>query len=133
MRTDLSNRYIKKSPKAAGKRLKRVGIEALQICLEEFVSQRGVRVKVGQQSVFFKHCKGMDFEGKKPCSSQHISEAEARLLRDLGLTRGRWVQWFSGLPLATSPTLKSSVAEKEVWPPCPPLYDSPFIFQASKP
>ena len=72
----------------------------------------------------------MDSNGKKSCSSRYIKDAEGSLLRDMGLIRDRWVQWFSSLLNTKSPTLDPSIIEElGVWPPCTPLDDLPSIFE----
>ena len=111
MRADPGNSNLRKSLKTAGKRLKRVRIEAVQRFFEKFVSQLEVRIKDSDQASFYKHLKGMDFEGKKPCSSHYIKDAEGSLLRDMGLIRNRWVQWFSTLLNTKSPALHPNIVE----------------------
>ena len=85
------------SLKSAEKCLKRVRIEAGQRCSERFVSQLEARIKDGDQSGFYEHLRETNFKGKKSCSSQYTKDAEGSLLRDMGLIRDRWVQWFSSL------------------------------------
>ena len=109
---DPSNGNLRKPVKAAGKRLKRVRIEAVQRFLMEFDSQLGVRSKDGDQSGVFKHPNGMDFEGKKSCSSHYIKDTESRLPRDMEFIRDRWVQWFSSLLNKKSPTFDPRIVEK---------------------
>ena len=90
-------------------------------------------IKDGDQSGYYKHLKGMDFEGKKSCSSQYINDAEGSLPRDMGLIRDRWVQWFSSLLNTKSPTLGLSIAEKlKVWTPCTPIDDLPPMFEVEE-
>ena len=47
LRTDQGNSNLRRTLKAAEKRLKRVRFEAVQILFEEFVSQLEVRIKDG--------------------------------------------------------------------------------------
>lgn len=61
MRANASYSNLKKPLKQAGKHLKRVGIEAVQVCFEEFVSQLEFGIKDGDSSVFHKHRKRMHF------------------------------------------------------------------------
>ena len=84
----------------------------MQRFFEKFVSQLEVRIKDSDQASFYKHLKGMDFEGKKPCSSHYIKDAEGSLLRDMGLIRNRWVQWFSTLLNTKSPALDPNIVEE---------------------
>ena len=51
-----------------------------------------MRIKDGDQSGFYKHLKGMDFEGKTSCSSECIKYAEGSWLRDMGIIPDWWVQ-----------------------------------------
>lgn len=73
LRADPGSSNFRRSLKKAGRRLKRVRIEDVQISFEEFVSQLEgqleVRIKDGDRAGFFMHLKGMDFEMKESCSS----------------------------------------------------------------
>ena len=64
LRADPGNSNLRKSLKTAGKRHKRVRIEAVQRFFGEFVSRLEVRIKDSDQAGFYKHLKGMDFEVK---------------------------------------------------------------------
>ena len=82
LRTDQGNSNLRRTLKAAEKRLKRVRFEAVQILFEEFVSQLEVRIKDGDQTSFYKHLNGMDLEGRRSCSVQYMKDEEGKLLRD---------------------------------------------------
>ena len=92
MRADPGSSNLRRNLKAAGKHLKRVRFEAVQWLFEKFVSQLRVRIKDGDQAGFYKHLKGMDLEVRRSCSVQYIKDEEGRLLRDMGLIRGWWMQ-----------------------------------------
>ena len=79
---------------AAAKRLGCVRFEALQRFFQDFVGQLEVRIEDGDQAGFNKHPKRTDLEGKRSFSVQYIKDAEDRLVRDMGLIRDRWVEWF---------------------------------------
>ena len=67
------------------------------------------------------------------CSVQYIKGEEGRQLRDNGLIRDRWVQWFTTLLSAKSPALDLNIVESlKVWPLCIPLDDLPFIFEVEE-
>ena len=60
----------------------------------------------------------------------YIKDAEGASLRDMGLIRDRWVQWFSSLLKTKLSTLDPGIVEElKVWPPCTPLDDLPSIFE----
>ena len=101
-----------KSLKAAGKRLKLVGVEVVQRFSEELVSQLEVRIKDGDQSGFYKHFKGMYFEAKESCRSQYIKAAESSLVRDSGLIGDRWLQGCRSSYNTRSPALDPGIVEE---------------------
>ena len=112
LRADPGSSNLRKNLKAAGKRLKSVRFEAVQRFFEEFISQVEVRIKDGDQAGFHKHLKGMDLEGRRLCSVQHIKDEKGRQIRDMGPIRGQWVQWFSTLINTMSPALDLNIVEE---------------------
>ena len=81
-RADPGNSNLKRTLKAAQKRLKRVRCEAIQRSSRNSLSQLEVCIKDGNQAGFYKQLKGMDLEGSRSCSVQYIKDEEGRLLRD---------------------------------------------------
>ena len=72
-RADPGNSNLRRTLKAAGKRLKRVRIEAMRRFFEELFSQFEVRIKDGSGR-FYKYLKRTDFKGKILCSFQYIKD-----------------------------------------------------------
>ena len=127
------NSNLKSTLEAAGKRPERVRFEAMQRLFDEFASHRQVRIKDGDQAGFCKYIKGMDHEGRRLCSVQYVNDEGGALLLYMGLTRDRWVPWFSTLVVTTSPALHlDNVEELKVWPSCIHLDDFPSISEVAE-
>ena len=54
----------------------------------------------------------MDVAGKRTFNSQYIRDEEGRLLRDIGLSRDRWVRWFYKLLNTKSPALDPTITDE---------------------
>ena len=125
-----NDRGLRRALKATTKQLKRTWAEAVERFFEDYVSQIKGRIRVGDQSGFYKHLKGMDVEGKRTFNSQYIKDEEGRLLQDNALIRERWVRWFHKLHNTKLPTLDPSIVdEPKQWPPCRPLDDVPSRYE----
>ena len=94
LRADPDNVKLRRTLTAAAKRLECVRFEAVQRFFQDLVSQLEVHIKDGDQAGFNKHLKRTDLERRRSCSVQYIKDAEDRLVRDMGLIRDRWVEWF---------------------------------------
>ena len=101
----------------------------MQRFVEELVSQLKVHIKDDNLSGLYRHLKGVESEGKQPCSSQNTKDAKD-LLVDMELVRGQWVQCFSVFLITKSPMLDANIADEfKVWPSCIPLDYLPSVFE----
>ncbi|CAM9578524.1 unnamed protein product, partial [Sphacelaria rigidula] len=105
---------LKKVSKKANEELCRVRAHAVESFVETYVSRLEAHIARGDQRSFYRHLKGIDIEGRKPCSSQqqYIRDNKGQLLRDGKLIRPRWVQWFHTLLNTESPRLNPAIIDQ---------------------
>ena len=73
----------------------------------------------------------MNLEGKRDRSSAYVKDEDGVLLRDVELTRERWVRWFHTLVNAKSPKLDSNIAKGlDQWPEIMSLEVQPTMQEA---
>ena len=122
LRAEPHNSNLRKAVKMAGKNLRKVRKAAVLSFLWDFVRRLETRTREGDQADFYTHLKTMNLKGKRDRSSAYVKGENGVLLRDVELTRERWVRWFYTLLNAKSPRLDPNIAEGlDQWPENMPL------------
>ena len=119
----------------AGKNLRKVLIKAAVLSFFwDFVRKLETCTREGDQAGFYKHLTTMNLEGKRDCSSAYVKGENGVLLRDVELSRERWVRWFHTLFNDKSPRFDPNIAEGlDQWPENMPLGVQPTMVKLQTP
>ena len=109
LRAEPHNSNLRKAVKMAGNNLRKVRKAAVLSFFWDFVRKLETRAREGDQAGFYKYLKRMNLAGMRDRSSAYVKDEAGVLLRDVELTRERWVRWFDTLLDAKSPRLDPNV------------------------
>ena len=107
-----ARRHLRAEPHSSNlqKAVKMAGKSRAELLLGLY-SHLETRVREGDKNDLYKHLRTKNLEGKRNGSSAYIKNEDGIPLRDVELTRKRWVRWFHALMNAKSPKLDPNIAE----------------------